>query len=95
VSTEGSRERDRWEAEDVRRNEQAVNIWCERFRHLGTSDIRDSVQCKAVRRLVHLIEVLANRVDNETNDVRVLVHQEGEGEVTLCERTGQRESSKA
>jgi hypothetical protein len=65
-----------------------VNIRCEGFRHLGSSNVRDRMQSKAVRRLVHLIEVLANRVDDETNDVRVLVHQEGEGQVTLCEKTG-------
>lgn len=41
------------------------------------------MQSQAVRRLVHLVKILPDRVDHEADDVRVLVHEEREGEVAL------------
>lgn len=68
---------------DARADEQAVDVWCERFRHVGSANIRNGVQGKAIGRLVHLIKVFADRVDDESDYVRILVHEEREREVAL------------
>lgn len=60
-----------------------MNVPGESFCHLRSTDVGDGVKGKAVVRLVHVVQVLANRVDNEANEVGVLVHEEGECQVAL------------
>ena len=47
---------------DVRRDEQTMDIFCERFRHLTSSNVCNSMQGQTVVYLVVLIQVLPDRV---------------------------------
>lgn len=60
-----------------------MDVLTQRFRHLCSSNIGDSMKRQAIVDLVVLIEVLSNRIDNEAEKVRVLVHQQRHGKIPL------------
>lgn len=66
-----------------------MNIDSERLCHLCTTNVGDGVQSEAVGRVVELFEVLANRVDHQSHQVRVLVHEQRERQVALKDQAGQ------
>lgn len=66
-----------------RRDEQTVDVLRESFGHLLAADVGDGVQRETVAELVVVVQVLSYRVDDETKKVRVLVHEQRDGEVTL------------
>lgn len=68
---------------NARADEQAVDVWCERLCHVCSANVCNGVKREAVGRLVHLVEVLTDRVDDEAHNVRVLVHEKREREVAL------------
>ncbi len=68
---------------NLRRDEQSMNILSECFRHLTASDIGYSMEREAIVNFIISMQVLANRVYDQAQEVRILVHQESDGEVTL------------
>ena len=60
-----------------------MNIFREGFRHFLTTNISDGVKREAVEYFVVIIEVLSDGVHNQTEEVRVLVHEQRHGQVTL------------
>ena len=60
-----------------------MHVLCEGLRHLLPADIRNGVQGQTVVDLVVVIQILANGVDNKSQEVRILVHEKGHSEVSL------------
>ena len=55
----------------------------ERFSHLASSNIGDRVKRQAIVDFVIRIEVFSDGVDYKTEEVRVLVHEQGDSQVAL------------
>ena len=58
-------------------------IFHQRFGHLVAPDICNSVESQAVADLVVLVQVFPNRVDYQSKQIGVLVHQQRHREVPL------------
>ena len=72
-----------------------MDIYREGLCHLLSSDVGDGVKGETVVDLVVVVEVLSNRVDDEPNHVRVLVHEEGESEVSLQDGETEKRSKRS
>lgn len=70
----------------ARRDEQPVDVLGQGFGHFLAADVCDGVQREAIADFVVVVEVLSYRVDYEPQEVRVLVHEQGDCEVALHAR---------
>ena len=52
-----------------------MNVLDESLGHFLATDVGYGVKCETVGDLVVVSEVLANRIDDEAQEVRVLVHE--------------------
>jgi hypothetical protein len=71
-----------------------MDVYGESFRHLLPTDVGDSVEGETVIDLVVVVEVLPDRVDDEPDELRILVHEQRESEVAL-NQTQQRQHTKS
>lgn len=55
----------------------------ERLSHFHATEVGNGVKGKAVEDLVVVLEVLADRVDDQAHNVRVFVHEQRHGKVSL------------
>ena len=60
-----------------------MHVFCERLRHFLTTNIRNRMECQTVVDFVIVIQVFADRIDDQTKEVRVLMHEQRHGKVTL------------
>jgi hypothetical protein len=60
-----------------------MDVHGESLRHLLPTDIGDGMEGETVVDLVVVVEVLSDGVDYESDELRVLVHEKGESEVSL------------
>lgn len=65
------------------RDQQPMDVRRERLGHLLASDVGDRMQGETVVDLGRVVEVLADRIDDQADQVRVLVQEERDGEVAL------------
>jgi hypothetical protein len=61
-----------------------MDVLAQRFCHLRSTNIGDSVKGQAVVDLVILVQVLPYRVDDKTKKVGVLMHQQRDCEISLA-----------
>lgn len=61
-----------------------MDVLAQRFCHLRSTNIGDSMKGQAVVDLVILVQVLPYRVDDKTKKVGVLVHQQCDCEISLA-----------
>ena len=52
-----------------------MNVSSKRFCHFRTSNIRNRMQSETIVDFVHLVQVLPYRIDDQSNQIRILVHQ--------------------
>jgi hypothetical protein len=60
-----------------------MNVFGQGFGHLASANICDGVQRKAVADLAVLMQIFPNRVHDQAQEVRVLMHKQSDSEVTL------------
>jgi hypothetical protein len=61
-----------------------MDVLAQRFRHLRSTNIGDSMKSQAVVDLVILVQVLPYRIDDKTKKIGVLVHKQCDCEISLA-----------
>lgn len=52
-----------------------MDVFCQSFCHFLSTNIRNCVECKTVMDLVVVVQVFPDRVHDETEEIRILVHE--------------------
>lgn len=63
-----------------------MHIFSQGVGHLFPANIGYGVQCQTVVGLVHVVQIFPERVDHQTDEVGVLVHEQRQSQVTLQTR---------
>lgn len=63
-----------------------MNVLSQCIGHLSTTNIRYSMKSEAIVHFVVGLQILPDGVDDEAKEVRVLVHEERHGQVSLQTR---------
>ena len=66
-----------------RADQQSVHVVRKRLGHLLPTNIGDRIQGQAVEDLIVVVEIFANRIDDQADELGILVHEKGDCEITL------------
>lgn len=62
-----------------------MHIGCKGFCHFLPPNVGNGIQSQTVVYFVVVIEVLANGIDHESNQLGIFMHEQSDGEITLRE----------